>query len=162
MHAWAQGVLAMMEGNGLYPALNAAGCARTAATASALLTAGAPLWVSAAADFEGWGMLEGTPLQWLAVALARSDAVLPARGKPRLTPPQRALVTGLINHARSVSAWHRRGPFMLLRKHQLARMFARAEIRQWALWVCARNRARRARLAAHAARVAGGAGGPGL
>ena len=154
MHVWAWGVLAMIEGNDRYPTLDAAGCPRAAATASALLAAGAPLWVSAAVNFEGRGRLEGTPLQWLADGLARSDAALPAIGKPRLTPPQRALVVGLINHARAVSAWHRRGPFMLLRKRQLARMFAVAEIRQWALWVCARNRARRARLAAHAARVA--------
>ena len=161
MHDWAWGVFSMMGGDADYPALDAAGCARAAATASALLTAGAPLWVSVAEDFEGWDLLEGPPLRWLADALARSDAVLPALGKPRLTPPQRALVVGLINHARAVSAWQRRGPFMLLRKVALARMFARAQIRQWALWVCARNRARRARLAARAARVAA-AGGPGV
>ena len=162
MHSWAWGVLVMVRGgNADVPALDAAGCARAAATASALLAAGAPLWVSAAADFEGWGLFEGPPLQWLADALARSDAALPALRKPRLTPPQKARVAGLINHARAVSAWRRRGPFMLLRKRQLARMFAVAEIRQWALWVCARNRARRARLAAHAA-ARGGAGGPGL
>ena len=151
----------MMEGdNANLPALDAAGCASAAATASALLTAGAPLWVSAAVTCEGSVTLLRPPLQWLAGGLALSDAVLLALGKPHLTPSQKALVAGLINHARAVSAWHRRGPFMLLRKRQLARMFAVAEIRQWALWVCARNRARRALRAVVAARAA--AGGPGL